>query len=160
MVLKGTNPDKAVRTVKERVESVRELLPDGIDIKSSLDRSNLTKRTASTIARDLTEGTFIMISMLVLLLGSLHRGVIVASVIPLSLLFTLVMMQLFDVNANLMSLGATDFGVIVDGAVIIVEDTAFEMEKKTRKHGQLGWGGMNVVVFEAASSIMHSAFLD
>jgi len=158
MMLKGANSDKVVRAVKERMESVRKSLPDGIDIKPFLDRSDLIERTTSTIARNLTEGALIVIFVLVLLLGSLRGGLIAASVIPLSLLFALIMMRLFGVSANLMSLGAIDFGIIVDGAVIIVEGTVFEMEKRIKKYSQLGRGGMNAVAFEAASSMMHSAF--
>lgn len=105
------------------------------------------------------EGALIVIFVLVLLLGSLRGGLVTASLIPLSLLFAFIMMKAFGVWANLMSLGAIDFGIIVDGAVIIVEGTVHAIEKrvKSSKNG-LNQSEMDEVVYDASSSVMNSAF--
>lgn len=129
LMLKGANSAKVVAAVKERMKDVQKSLPKDIQIKPFLDRSNLIERTTSTIARNLTEGALIVIFVLVLLLGSVRGGLITASVIPLSLLFAFILMRVFGVSANLMSLGAIDFGIIVDGAVIIVEGIVHKVER-------------------------------
>ncbi len=123
MMLKGENAAQVIERVKERLETVKKSLPEGVTISTFLDRENLVNRTIKTVRTNLTEGALIVIFVLVLLLGNLRAGLIIASVIPLSMLFALWMMRLFGVSANLMSLGAIDFGLIVDGAVIIVEAT-------------------------------------
>lgn len=133
LMLKGANSDKVVTAVKERIKSIQKSLPKDIEIRPFLDRSNLIERTTNTIARNLLEGALIVIFVLVLLLGSVRGGFITASVIPLSLLFAFIMMRITGVWANLMSLGAIDFGIIVDGAVIIVEGIVHEIERKTKK---------------------------
>ena len=151
LMLKGANSDKVVTAVKARLQEVQKSLPSDIEIKPFLDRSNLIERTTSTIARNLIEGALIVIFVLVLLMGSLRGGIITASVIPLSLLFAFILMYLFGVSANLMSLGAIDFGIIVDGAVIIVEGIVHKIEKAK---GQ----DMNRISYESATIMMHSAF--
>ena len=123
MMLKGENAARVIGRVKERLEQVRKSLPEGITLTTFLDRENLVTRTIRTVEKNLIEGALIVIFVLVLLLGNLRAGLIIASVIPLSMLFAIWMMHLFGVSANLMSLGAIDFGLIVDGAVIIVEAT-------------------------------------
>ncbi|MBE2209916.1 MAG: efflux RND transporter permease subunit [Saprospiraceae bacterium] len=123
MMLKGENAARVIRRVKERLEVVKKSLPEGVTVTPFLDRENLVNRTIATVRNNLTEGALIVIFVLVLLLGNWRAGLIIASVIPLSMLFALWMMHLFGVSANLMSLGAIDFGLIVDGAVIIVEAT-------------------------------------
>jgi cobalt-zinc-cadmium resistance protein CzcA len=123
MMLKNANSLDVIRAVKARVEAIQPTLPEGIVINPFLDRSELIARTSSTIIENLTLGALIVIFVVVLLLGNLRSGIIVASVIPVSLLFSLSLMNIFGISANLMSLGAIDFGIIIDGAVIIVEFT-------------------------------------
>jgi len=121
LMLKGENSYQVTLAVKERIEQIQKSLPEGIHIDPFLDRSLLIDRAIATVTTNLVEGGLIVIFVLVLLLGNLRAGLVVASVIPLSMLFALGMMNVFGVSANLMSLGAIDFGLIVDGAVIIVE---------------------------------------
>jgi cobalt-zinc-cadmium resistance protein CzcA len=121
MMLKGGNAREVVKNVEERIGSIRKSLPEGVNIEPFLNRSDLVDRAVSTVSRNLIEGALIVIFVLVLLLGNFRAGMIVASVIPLSMLFAIAMMRVFGVSGNLMSLGAIDFGLIVDGAVIIVE---------------------------------------
>jgi heavy metal efflux system protein len=121
LLLKGESANNVVVDVKKRVEEIQKSLPEGVKIESFIDRSKLIDRAIGTVQRNLIEGGLIVVFVLVLLLGNLRAGLVVASVIPLCLLFSFAMMRLFGVSANLMSLGAIDFGLIVDGAVIIVE---------------------------------------
>jgi len=123
LMMKGANSASVVELVKERMETVKKSLPEDVEIEAFLDRTNLIDRAINTVKTNLIEGALIVILILVLFLGNFRAGLIVASAIPLSLLFALALMNLFGVSANLMSLGAIDFGLIVDGAVIIVEAT-------------------------------------
>ncbi len=135
MMLKGENAANVIQRVKERVAQIQSSLPEGITITTFLDREKLVDRTIATVEKNLIEGALIVIFILVLLVGNFRAGLIIASVIPLSMLFALGMMQLTGVSANLMSLGAIDFGLIVDGAVIIVEATLHFLQSKVFKHG-------------------------
>jgi len=121
LMFKGDNSSEALKNVKERIETIKASLPEGVSIYPYLDRSKLIGKTINTAKNNLIEGGLIVILVLLLLLGNLRAGLIVASVIPLSMLFALTMMNYFGVSANLMSLGAIDFGIVIDGAVIIVE---------------------------------------
>lgn len=121
LMLKNANSSATLKNIHERVAEVQASLPEGVRIVPYLDRSDLVGRTTRTIKTNLIEGGAIVIVVLVLLLGNWRAGLIVASVIPLSLMFAFIMMHVFGVSANLMSLGALDFGIVVDGAVIIVE---------------------------------------
>lgn len=121
LMLKGANSSEALANVKARVDEIKNNLPEGISIYPYLDRSRLIDKTIQTATKNLLEGGLIVIFVLLLLLGNFRAGLIVASVIPLSMLFALSMMRIFGISANLMSLGAIDFGIVVDGAVIIVE---------------------------------------
>ncbi|MEZ4720500.1 MAG: CusA/CzcA family heavy metal efflux RND transporter [Flavobacteriales bacterium] len=121
LMLKGENSFDVVKAVKERIEIINESLPEGVIIEPYIDRSKLIGRAINTVTTNLVEGGLIVILVLVFLLGNLRGGLIVASVIPLSMLFAMAMMNVFGVSANLMSLGAIDFGLVVDGSVIIVE---------------------------------------
>ncbi|MCI4648547.1 CusA/CzcA family heavy metal efflux RND transporter [Phaeodactylibacter sp.] len=121
LMFKGANSSEAIANVHDRVEQVRESLPEGIELYPYLDRSVLVGKTINTVKNNLLEGGLIVVFVLVLLLGNLRAGLIVASVIPLAMLFALILMSYFGLSANLMSLGAIDFGIVVDGAVIIVE---------------------------------------
>ncbi len=134
MMLKGANSSQVINDVKKRVEDISSSLPPGIRINGFLERSALIKKTTFTIAENLILGCLIVIFVVVLLLGNLRSGLVIASVIPLSLLFALSLMYIFGVDANLMSLGAIDFGIIIDGAVIIVEYIAYQI---TRNSGEI-----------------------
>ncbi len=127
LLLKGESANNVVVEVKKRVEEIQNSLPDGVKIESFIDRSKLINRAIGTVQKNLIEGGLIVVFVLVLLLGNLRAGLVVASVIPLCLLFSFAMMRLFGVSANLMSLGAIDFGLIVDGAVIIVEAVVHQL---------------------------------
>ena len=121
IMLKGDNFQEVIRNVKERIGQIQRSLPEGVVIEPFIDRTNLVERVEGTIARNLVEGGLIVIFVLVLFLGNWRAGLVVASVIPLSMLFAFGMMKAFGIDGNLMSLGAIDFGMIVDSAVIIVE---------------------------------------
>ncbi|GIV35873.1 MAG: hypothetical protein KatS3mg032_0252 [Cyclobacteriaceae bacterium] len=123
MMLKGENASQVVKNIKNRIAEIQQTLPEGIVIEPFLDRTKLVDKAIRTVTVNLTEGALIVIFVLVLLLGNLRAGIIVASVIPLSMLFAIGVMTVLGISGNLMSLGAIDFGLIVDGAVIIVEAT-------------------------------------
>ena len=121
LMLKGENFQQVIKNVKKRMAQIQKSLPEGVAIEPFIDRTQLVDRVTGTITRNLIEGGLIVVFILVLFLGNYRAGLVVASVIPLSMLFAFGMMKLFGVSGNLMSLGAIDFGLIVDGAVIIVE---------------------------------------
>lgn len=156
MMLKGANSNDVVNRVKEKIPIIQNSLPEDIIIEPFLDRTELVDRAISTVETNLIEGALIVIFVLVLFLGNFRAGLIVASAIPLSLLFALGMMNVFGVSANLMSLGAIDFGLIVDGAVIIVEATLHHLglRKSVQKLTQTE---MDEEVFLSASKIRGSA---
>lgn len=133
MMLKGANSSKVIDKVKTRMNEISKTLPAGIEIVPFLDRTKLVNKAISTVSTNLIEGALIVIFVLVLLLGNVRAGLIVASVIPLSMLFALGLMSAFGVSGNLMSLGAIDFGLIVDGAVIIVENVLHVLERRRSK---------------------------
>ena len=156
MMLKGQNSAEVVTSVKEQVEKIKETLPEGVTIEPFLDRSKLVNRAIGTVEKNLLEGALIVIFILVLLIGNWRAGLIVASVIPLSLLFAISMMNLFGVSGNLMSLGAIDFGLIVDGAVIIVESIIHGLQK-LKGSGKLSQEEMDEEVYNSSSKIRTSA---
>lgn len=123
MMLKGANSSQVIDNVKERIAQIEQTLPEGVTIEPFLDRTKLVDNAIGTVTKNLLEGALIVIFILVLFLGNWRAGLIVASVIPLAMLFAIALMNVFGVSGNLMSLGAIDFGLIVDGAVIIVEAT-------------------------------------
>jgi cobalt-zinc-cadmium resistance protein CzcA len=133
MMLKNANSKEVIDAVKEEIEIISQSLPKGVYINGFLDRSELINKTTTTITENLVLGCLIVIFVVVLILGNIRSGFVVASVIPLSLLFALSMMYLFEIDANLMSLGAIDFGIIIDGAVIIVEFVAYNLVSKGKK---------------------------
>lgn len=162
MMLKGANSSAVVNAVKERLVQVQKSLPEGVQVRAFLDRAALVERTIDTVKRNLIEGALIVIFILILLVGNFRAGLIIASVIPLSMLFALWMMHLFGVSANLMSLGAIDFGLIVDGAVIIVEATLYYFHTHFKppagsKFIQVTQEQMNESVYKSASGIMRSS---
>src|SRR5690606_4053116 len=154
--LKGQNANQVVAGVKERLEKISANLPEGLIIDPFLDRTSLVDRAIATVEKNLFEGALIVILVLVLFLGRLRAGLIVASVIPLSMLFALIMMDLTGVTGNLMSLGAIDFGLIVDGAVIIVEAVLHRLHHG-RASATLTREEMDEEVSGAASRMMNAA---
>ncbi len=159
MMLKGANPNAVIQDVKERMAEVEKSLPEGLEIASFIDRSALIGRTTDTVQQNLLEGALIVIFALVILLGSLRGGIITATTIPLSLLFAFILMKQFGVWANLMSLGAIDFGIIIDGAVIIIEGTVYEIQKRIQAgQAKFTQAQMDEVAYEAGSTMMNSAF--
>ena len=161
MMLKGADGKGTIDRVKARIAEMETALPEGIVINGFLDRSELIGRTTFTIVENLILGCLIVVFVVVLLLGNFRSGLVVASVIPLSLLFALSCMYIFGVDANLMSLGAIDFGIIIDGAVIIVEFIAFQFTKSSAAFSALSGKEMQLekdkIAFTGSSKMMHSA---
>ncbi|MFD2833347.1 CusA/CzcA family heavy metal efflux RND transporter, partial [Christiangramia antarctica] len=160
MMLKGANSSAVINAVKDKIEQIKETLPEGVTIEPYLDRKKLVDRAIGTVTTNLTEGALIVIFVLILFLGNLRGGLIVASVIPLSMLFAISMMKLFGVSGNLMSLGAIDFGLIVDGAVIIVESVMFGIHTGKKKYAgveKLSSEQMDTEVKRSAGKMMNSA---
>ncbi|WP_333663357.1 CusA/CzcA family heavy metal efflux RND transporter [Chishuiella changwenlii] len=156
MMLKGENSNDVVNRIKEKLPTIQQSLPNDITIEPYLDRTDLVDRAMSTVEKNLIEGALIVIFVLVLFLGNFRAGLIVATAIPLALLFALGMMNLFGVSANLMSLGAIDFGLIVDGAVIVVEATMHHLGLR-KSMRRLTQQEMDEEVFLSASKIRTSA---
>lgn len=161
MMLKDGNSKEIINAVKNRVAEIEDSLPEGVFINGFLERSELIDKTTFTVTENLVLGSLIVILVVVLLLGNLRFGLVVASVIPLSLLFAISLMNIFNVDANLMSLGAIDFGIIIDGAVIIVEFIAFriitesdklKILKKEEKQEKI-----DTITLKSASKMMNSA---
>jgi len=156
MMLKGSNSADVVERVKAKMEIIRKSIPEDVEIEAYVDRTSLVNRAVSTVKVNLIEGALIVLLVLILFLGNLRAGLIVASAIPLSMLFALGMMNVFGVSANLMSLGAIDFGLIVDGAVIIVEATLHFLVIK-HVAGKLTQKQMDEAVEGSARKMMSSA---
>lgn len=159
LMLKGENFNEVIKNVKERIAQIQKSLPEGVVIEPFIDRTELVGRAISTVKKNLIEGGLIVVFVLVLLLGNLRAGLVVASVIPLAMLFALSLMRFFGVSGNLMSLGAIDFGLIVDGAVIIVEAIVHRITGTSAFANTpiLSRKQMDDEVYEAASKIRHSA---
>ena len=155
LMLKGENSSAVVNRVKERISQIEKTLPEGLEIDAFLDRSKLVSRAIGTVEKNLIEGALIVIFVLVLFLGNIRAGLLVASVIPLAMLFAISLMQAFGVSGNLMSLGAIDFGLIVDGAVIIVEATMHHLGMSTST--RMNQDQMDDEVKLSASRMMNSA---
>lgn len=159
MMLKGANSSEVIKNVKARIEQIKKTLPEGIEIEPFLDRTKMVNNAISTVETNLMEGALIVVFILVIFLGNLRAGLLVASVIPLAMLFAIIMMNLFGVSGNLMSLGALDFGLIVDGAVIIVEAVMHQLgHSKHFKHlSRLTSDQMDAEVSSVAGKMMNSA---
>ena len=158
LMLKGANSNDVIANVKERISQIQKSLPEGVTIQPFLDRSELIAQTTETVTTNLLEGGLIVIFVLVLLLGNWRGGLIVASTIPLSLLFAFILMNVFGVWANLMSLGAIDFGIIVDGAVIIVESMVFLMASQVLKKKKLSEAERDKIASNSSKKMMNAAF--
>ena len=156
MMLKGANSNQVVNAVKERIAQIEKTLPPNVVLEPFLDRSKLVGRAIHTVEQNLLEGGLIVMVVLILFLGSWQAGLLVASVIPLSLLFAICLMNAFGVSGNLMSLGALDFGLIVDGAVIVVEAVLHQMTKSGQAE-TLGQEQRNVLVGNTAIRMRNAA---
>ncbi|ERJ58915.1 CusA/CzcA family heavy metal efflux RND transporter [Sphingobacterium paucimobilis] len=159
MMLKGANSSEVIKDVKERIENIKKTLPEGVVLEPFLDRTKMVNNAIGTIETNLAEGALIVVFVLVLFLGNFRAGLLVASVIPLSMLFAIIMMNLFGVSGNLMSLGALDFGLIVDGAVIIVEAALHQLhyDKKFVGTRAISQSEMNNEVGTSATKMISSA---
>jgi len=161
MMLKGANSKQVIEEVTNRVAEIQKTLPEGVYINGFLERSELVGKTTFTVAENLILGCLIVIFVVVLLLGNWRSGLVVASVIPLCLLFAISFMNLLGIDANLMSLGAIDFGIIIDGAVIIVEFIAFQITQKSAELKQLSGENqqseIDRITLKSASKMMNSA---
>ncbi|MEO5790185.1 CusA/CzcA family heavy metal efflux RND transporter, partial [Gelidibacter sp.] len=161
MMIKDGDSKKIIEAVKDRVAAIEQSLPEGVYINAFLERTELIDKTTFTVAENLVLGSLIVIFVVVLLLGNWRSGLVVASVIPLSLLFAISMMNVFGVDANLMSLGAIDFGIIIDGSVIIVEFIAFQIVKQSGKIQGLSKADqrseIDRITLKSASKMMNSA---
>lgn len=160
MLLKDGNSNDVIERVKSRVAEIQKSLPEGVSIVPFLDRAKLIAKTTGTVRNNLLEGGLIVIFVLVIFLGNFRGGLIVASTIPLSLLFAFIMMNVFGVWSNLMSLGAIDFGIIVDGAVIIVESVVFMIYKRVKNGENLKMTNADLddISYKSSSKMMNAAF--
>ncbi|ATC37239.1 efflux RND transporter permease subunit [Elizabethkingia anophelis] len=158
MMMKGGNSNQVIDKIKTRVEEIQQTLPEGVKIEAFLDRTKMVDNAIGTVSKNLIEGALIVVFVLVLFLGNFRAGFIVASVIPLAMLFAIIMMNIFGVSGNLMSLGALDFGLIVDGAVIIVEAVLHRLHSIKGKEGErISSEQMNKEVKTSAGKMMNSA---
>jgi len=159
LMLKGANASEVVNGVKARIEEIKKTLPEGIVLETFYDRTKMVTNSMNTVKKNLAEGALIIIFVLVLFLGNARAGLIVASVIPLAMLFAITMMNIFGISGNLMSLGALDFGLIVDGAVIIVEAILHKLHHgKALVHTtQITREQLNNEVEQASGRMMSSA---
>ncbi len=159
MMLKGENSSEVIKNVKAKIAQIQKTLPEGIVIEPFLDRTKMVNNAIGTVEKNLMEGALIVVFVLVLFLGNFRAGLLVASVIPLAMLFAVSMMNLFGVSGNLMSLGALDFGLIIDGAVIIVESVMhqFTHNSKFRKALSVSKQEMDTIVIDSAGKMMNSA---
>ncbi len=160
MMLKGENSNEVIKRVQERIAEIQKSLPEGLEIKPFLNRSKLIKSTTGTVAENLALGALIVIFFMILLLGGVRGGLIIASVMPLSLLFAFSLMDIFGVWANLMSLGAIDFGIIIDGAVIIVESVMLLVAQRfrTNQTGLISSKEMDEITYKASKRRANSVF--
>ncbi len=156
LMLKGENANKVIKNIKERLTEIEKTLPEGVVIEPFLDRAKMVNNTIKTIETNLLEGALIVVFILILFLGNLRAGLLVASVIPLSMLFAIIMMNIFGVGGNLMSLGALDFGLIVDGAVIIVEAVLHQLSKH-RHFAGMDRKGMDDQIYDSSTKMVNSA---
>ena len=159
MMLKGANSNVVIKDVKDKIEQIRKIVPEGVIIEPFLDRTKMVNNAIGTVEKNLMEGALIVVFVLVLFLGNFRAGILVASVIPLAMLFAVIMMNLFGVSGNLMSLGALDFGLIVDGAVIIVEAVMHQLanRKIVGSLGLLNQTEMDLEVKQSSKKMMNSA---
>jgi len=160
LMLKGANGAAVIAAVKEKIVTIQKSLPEGVVIEPFIDRTKLVDKSIETVKGNLLEGALIVVFVLILFLGNFRAGLIVASVIPLSMLFAIILMNLFGVTGNLMSLGAIDFGLIVDGAVIIVEAILHRISQSKSHHqgiDVLSKEQMDGEVYQSATKVASSS---
>lgn len=158
MMLKGANSSDVIKAVKAKIEIIQNALPKGLHIEPFLDRTKMVNNAISTVEKNLMEGALIVVFVLVLFLGNIRAGLLVASIIPLAMLFAVIMMNAFGVSGNLMSLGALDFGLIVDGAVIVVEAVVHKIVVGRQSNpSKLPAKDMDALVGQSAGRMMSSA---
>lgn len=157
MMLKGANANIVTQELEKRVEKVQKMLPEGVHVEPYLNRSELVNRNISTVIRNLIEGALIVFVVLIVFLGNVRAGLIVASVIPLAMLFGFILMRIFGVSANLMSLGAIDFGIVVDGSIVILEGILAHIYGKRLAGRQLSREEMDREVETGAGQVVRSA---
>ena len=157
MMLKGANANVVTGELEKRVEKIQKILPEGVTIEPYLNRSELVNRNISTVIYNLIEGAIIVFLVLIVFLGNVRAGLIMASVIPLAMLFAFILMRIFNVSANLMSLGAIDFGIVVDGSIVILEGILAHIYSKKFKGRTLSAEEMDAEVEKGASSVVRSA---
>lgn len=157
MMLKGANANIVTQELEKRVEKVQKMLPEGITIEPYLNRSQLVSRNISTVVRNLIEGAVIVFLVLIFFLGNVRAGLIVASVIPLAMLFAFILMRIFGVSANLMSLGAIDFGIVVDGSIVILEGILAHLYGRKLTSRKLSRDEMDDEMEKGASNVARSA---
>ena len=157
MMLKGANANVVTKTLEERVAKVQKMLPEGVTIEPYLNRSELVNRNISTVVYNLIEGAIIVFLVLIIFLGNVRAGMIVASVIPLAMMFGFILMRIFGVSANLMSLGAIDFGIVVDGSIVILEGILAHLYTKRLSSRVLSAHEMEEEVEKGASKVVKSS---
>lgn len=157
MMLKGANANVVTKELEARVEKVQKMLPEGVSVEPYLNRSELVNRNISTVVRNLIEGALIVFLVLIVFLGNVRAGLIVASVIPLAMLFGFILMRVFGVSANLMSLGAIDFGIVVDGSIVILEGILAHIYTKRLVGRTLTQAELDWEVEAGASGVVRSA---
>lgn len=157
MMLKGANANVVTKELEARVAKIQKMLPEGVSISPYLNRSELVSRNISTVIRNLIEGAIIVFVVLILFLGNVRAGLIVASVIPLAMLFAFILMRIFGVSANLMSLGAIDFGIVVDGSIVIVEGILAHLYSRSNLGKSLSRSQMDAQIISGASNVVRSA---
>ena len=157
MMLKGANANVVTGELEKRVAKVQKMLPEGVTVEPYLNRSELVNRNISTVIKNLIEGAIIVFLVLIIFLGNVRAGLIVASVIPLAMLFGFIMMRIFGVSANLMSLGAIDFGIVVDGSIVILEGILAHIYGKNMMGRTFTKEEMDAEVEKGAGNVVRSA---
>lgn len=157
MMLKGANANMVTKELEKRVAKVQKMLPEGVSVEPYLNRAELVNRNISTVVRNLIEGALIVFVVLIIFLGNVRAGLIVASVIPLAMLFGFILMRVFGVSANLMSLGAIDFGIVVDGSIVILEGILAHIYGKRLAGKKLSQEEMDHEVEMGAGKVVRSA---
>ena len=157
MMLKGANANVVTGKLEKRVAKVQKMLPEGVTVEPYLNRSELVNRNISTVIKNLVEGAIIVFLVLIIFLGNVRAGLIVASVIPLAMLFGFIMMRIFGVSANLMSLGAIDFGIVVDGSIVILEGILAHIYGKNMMGRTFTKEEMDAEVEKGAGNVVRSA---
>ena len=160
LLYRGNNAMESLELINQRVDKIQNKLPKGVKIVPYLERGTLINKTVNTVIKNLLEGILIVIFILFIFLGNIRAGIVIASIIPLSLLFAISGMNMLGISANLMSLGAIDFGIVIDGAIIIIEAIVYSLNKKIRNYnGNISKINMDSLVAESTIGIRKAASL-